>query len=138
MKNYKYLLLFLITSSFTGLAQNKTVSPQPLIVNVLIDVNKNIYIEETLTPKDELVRNIQKIIRNTPANKHEGVTYRIFADGSLQHGTIMDVNLLLLDAYQPIKTSTEKYLLDLKANNLDGPNWVKQLNKLDLKASRIN
>jgi len=138
MKNYKYLLLFLITSSFSGLAQNKTVSPQPIIVNVLIDVNKNIYIEETLTPKDELIRSIQKFIRNTPANKHEGVIYRIFDDGSLQHGTIIDVGLLLREAYQPIKTKTEKYLLDLKENNIDGPGWTKQLNTLNLKAIKVN
>ncbi|WP_010227568.1 biopolymer transporter ExbD/TolR [Gillisia marina] len=138
MKNYKYLLLFLVLTSFSIVAQNKTNSPKSLIVNVLIDVNKNIYIEEMLTQKDQIGPNIKKLISTKPANKYEGVTYRIFADGSLQHGTIMDVNTLLLKGYQPIQTKTEKYLLDLKANNLDGPDWVDQLNKLDLKASRIN
>jgi len=138
MKNYKFLLLFLFASSVTGFAQNNKAIKNPLIVNVLIDASKNIYIEENLTPKEEIVQSIQKIIRNTPANKFEGVTYRIFADGSLKHGTIMDIDQLLLEAYQPIKTKTEKYLLDLKANNVDGPNWMNQLNKLDLKASRIN
>ena len=138
MKDYKFVLLFLIASSFTGIAQNKSTSPQPLIINVLIDANKNIYVEENLTQKDEIIRSIQKIIRRTPANKYEGVTYRIFADGSLQHGTIMDVNQLLLDAYQPIKTRINKYLLDTKANKLDSPDWLKQLNKLDLKAIKVN
>jgi len=138
MKNYKFLLLFLFASSITGFAQNNKAIVNPLIVNVLIDVNKKIYVEENLTPKGEILQNIQKIIRNTPANKYEGVIYRIFADGSLKHGTIMDVNQLLLKAYQPIKTRTEKYLLDTKTNNLDGSNWVKQLNKLDLKAIKVN
>lgn len=98
----------------------------------------NIYIKENLTPKEDIVQSIQKIINLTPANKHEGVTYRIFADGSLQHGTIMDVNQLLFDSYQPIKTSVDKYLLDTKKNNLDSSDWVEELNKLDLKAIKIN
>ncbi len=138
MRNYKYLLLFLVLTSFSGVAQNNANSSKSLIVNILIDANKNIYIEETLTPKDQVVQNIQKLISKKPTNKYEGVTYRIFADGSLQHGTIMDVNALLLQGYQPMRTNTEKYLLDLKTNNLDGPDWVDQLNKLDLKASKMN
>tara|TARA_R100000935_G_scaffold45043_1_gene68106 strand:- start:8695 stop:9093 length:399 start_codon:yes stop_codon:yes gene_type:complete len=132
MKNYKFLLLLIFTFSITGFAQNKKATSKQLSVNVLIDANKNIYVEKNLTPIGDIVKSIQKIIRNTPANKYEGVTYRIYADGSLQHGTIMDINQLLLEAYQPINTKIEKYLLDTKANNLDGSNWVKQLNKLDL------
>ncbi|TVZ26493.1 hypothetical protein JM83_1452 [Gillisia sp. Hel_I_86] len=73
-----------------------------------------------------------------PAYKYEGVAYRIFADGGLQRGTIMDVNTLLLDAYQPIETSVEKYLLATKVYNLDRSDWVKQLNKLDLSAIKVN
>lgn len=138
MKNYKFLLLFLLATTLSGFAQNKSSSKKSLVINVLIDKNKNIYIEENLTLKEDIVLGIQKIIRNTPANKYEGVIYRIFADGSLQHGTIMDVDQLLLEAYQPIKTKTEKYLLDLKESDLDGPDWTKQLNKLNFKAIKVN
>ncbi|CAM4198219.1 hypothetical protein [Gillisia hiemivivida] len=138
MKTYKYFLLFLIMISFSGYAQNKNIAHKPLIINILIDAEKNVYIEEYKTSNEKVIPSIQKIVNNTPSNKHEGVIYRIFADGSLQHGVIMDVDQLLLEAYQPIKTKTEKYLLDLKENDLDGPDWTKKLNKLDLKASRIN
>lgn len=136
MKNYKFFLLFLIATSFSGLAQIKT--PQPLIINVLIDLDSNIYIEENITAKNLVGSSIQNIVKKSPAFKYEGVIYRIFADGNLQHGTIMDVDNLLIDAYKPINTKIEKYLLDTKANNLDDPKWMKQLNKLDLKAFLIN
>ena len=138
MKPNKYFLLFLIMISYSGNAQNKKISPKPLIINVLIDAEKNVYIEENKTSNENVIHSIQRIVNNTPANKYEGVIYMLFADGSLQHGTIMDVNQLLLKAYQPVKTKTEKYLLDLKESNIDGPDWTKKLNKLDIKASRIN
>lgn len=136
MKKYKFLLLILFSTSFTGFAQTKT--PQPLIINVLLDVDSNIYIEENKTDKNSIRSNVQKIVKNSPAFKYEGVIYRIFADGNLSHGTIIDVANLLLEAYKPLNTKIEKYLLDTKANNLDDPNWVQQLNKIDLKASKIN
>jgi len=138
MKSNKYFLLFIILISFSGYAQNKKIAQKYLVINVLIDAEENVYIEENKTSNENVIHGIQKIVNNTPANKHEGVIYRIFADGSLQHGIIMDVDQLLLKAYQPIITKTEKYLLDLKESNIDGPDWTKKLNKLDLKASRIN
>lgn len=138
MKNYKFLLLFLLATTLSGFAQNKSSAKKSLVINVLIDADKKIYIEEYITPKGDITRGIQKIIRTTPSNKYQGVTYRIFADGSLQHGIIMDINQLLLVASQPINTKTEKYLLDLKDNDLDGLDWTKQLKKLDLKAIKVN
>ena len=138
MKNYKFILLLIFATSITGFAQNNPSAQKPLIINILIDGDSTIYVGENLTKKEEVVLNIQEIIRSMPANKYEGVTYRIFADGDLKHGTIMDVDQLLLKAYQPINTKIEKHLLDTKANNLDGPNWIKQLNKLNLKAIKVN
>ena len=55
MKTNKFLLLFLVFLSFSGFAQNKTTDLKPLIINVLIDENMNIYIEENLTPKEDII-----------------------------------------------------------------------------------
>ena len=118
MKLNKLLLILLISACFSSFAQSNEKLPKNLIVNILIDANNKIYIEETLTKKVEIDQTIKKLVRNTTANKYEGVTYRIFADGSSRHGIIMDVDQLLLKAYQPIRTKTEKYLLDLKVNRL--------------------
>lgn len=138
MNNYTLIFFLLFTSTFSVVAQNKSVAPQSLIINVLIDAKSNVYIEETQSSQNSIKSNVQKIVDNSPAFKYEGVTYRIFADGSLQHGTIMDVSQLLLNTYKPLQTSVEKYLLDTKANNLDGPDWVQQLNSFDLKDFKIN
>lgn len=112
-------------------AQKQEIQPV-YYINVLVDADHNIYIQEKKISFDEVAKEVRGIVYNISASKYQGVVYRIYADESLKMGNIIDLGAELIRGYDPIKV--ERYLLNLERNNIDGSNYIKKLERLDLKA----
>ena len=126
-----FTILFLMTGILPVTAQKQEIQPV-YYINVLVDSDHNIYIQEKKISFDEVAKEVRGIVYNISASKYQGVVYRIYADESLKMGNIIDLGAELIRGYDPIKV--ERYLLNLERNNIDGSNYIKKLERLDLKA----
>lgn len=126
-----FTILFLMTGILPVTAQKQEIQPV-YYINVLVDADHNIYIQEKKISFDEVAKEVRGIVYNISASKYQGVVYRIYADESLKMGNIIDLGAELIRGYDPIKV--ERYLLNLERNNIDGSNYIKKLERLDLKA----
>lgn len=126
-----FTILFLMTGILPVTAQKQEIQPV-YYINVLVDSDHNIYIQEKKISFDEVAKEVRGIVYNISASKYQGVVYRIYADESLKMGNIIDLGAELIRGYDPIKV--ERYLLNLERNKIDGSNYIKKLERLDLKA----
>src|SRR5690606_36995173 len=126
-----FTILFLMTGILPVTAQKQEIQPV-YYINVLVDADHNIYIQEKKISFDEVAKKVRGIVYNISASKYQGVVYRIYADESLKMGNIIDLGAELIRGYDPIKV--ERYLLNLERNNIDGSNYIKKVERLDLKA----
>lgn len=128
----KVLVLFLaLTVTATTIAQTPT---STYYVDVLIDANKNIYFDGSKVSLEAVPKMTRSKIDQLKFVEGKGITYRIFADGKLDLGYIMDVNSLMIKGFSQPELFTRRYLLKTSEIPLDKSNWIEQLNKLDLKA----
>lgn len=115
-----------------GSSQNQEPSQtQPFYINVFISPDKTIYVETEKTAFEDVEKKISDILRNRPFKIDQRVVYRIFADGSLKHGFIMDVNQEMLSGNEE-NVQTVKYLLDSVKLNIDGQNWFESIDLKEL------
>ncbi|WP_435136087.1 hypothetical protein [Formosa sp. A9] len=84
-----------------------------------------------LITMDNIAEEVRTLIYNHPFSVDEHVTYRVYADKHLDLGYIMDTEQKLLKGYS-YKVKRERYLLETVNTNIDGPNWLKALEGLDL------
>jgi len=133
MKRLRIIItaLFLMTGILTIKAQEQEVQPV-YFINVLVDADHNIYVQEKKISFDEVTKEVRSIVYNISASKYQGVVYRIYGDASLKMGNIIDLGAELIRGYDPIKV--ERYLLNLQENEINGSNYIKKLERLDLKA----
>lgn len=120
-----------IAASATATAQN---SNSNYYIDVLIDADKNIYFEDTKVGMGAVSKMTRIKVDELKFVEGKGVTYRIFADGSLPLGVIMDVDRRMHKGFSEPNLATRRYLLKTNEVPEDKSNWVEQLNKLDLKA----
>lgn len=112
--------------SFNLKAQTVKQSKSPIFVNVYINEHKDIRLESDLVDFEEVSKEVKKRIYDHHYDIDQNVIYRIFADGNLKLGYIMDVERKMFDAHSQ-NTKRERYLLNSAEMEIDGPNWFKKL-----------
>lgn len=103
-------------------------------IDVLIDADKNIYFDDSKVSMEEVSKTTRSKVDNLKFIEDKKITYRIFADGKLPLGIIMDVGRMMHLGFNQPNLATRRYLLETSEVPVDKSNWVDQLNKLDLKA----
>ncbi|HSI70056.1 MAG TPA: hypothetical protein VK941_07475 [Gillisia sp.] len=124
-------LFVVLTATATATAQNIN---STYYIDVLIDASENIYFEDTKVGIEAVAPMTRSKVDKLKFVEGKGITYRIFADGSLPLGVIMDVNRRMQLGFSQPGLSTRRYLLKTSEVPADKSNWIEQLNKLDLKA----
>lgn len=128
----RILLIFIaLTANATIVAQQ---SNSTYYIDVLIDGDRNIYFEDTKVSMDAVPKMTRSKVDKLKFVEGKGITYRIFADGNLPLGVIMDVGNMMNKGFNQPNLPTRRYLLKTEEIPLDKSNWIDQLNKLDLKA----
>ena len=121
-----FFSLFLIAN--TGLSQ------EAFEINVFVDADKNIYLEEQKLSMSQLLEETKALVYKQPAVKYNRLVYNIYADKTLKHGFIMDINHQLLRAVEGLKSKTNKYLLEYNNLDLDEAAWQLEIKSLKLDA----
>lgn len=103
-------------------------------IDVLIDAEKNIYFENTKVSLDAVPQMTRSKVNELKFVEGKGITYRIFADGNLELGDIMDVEQQMRKGFSQPNLRMRRYLLKTSEIPMDKSNWIDQLNKLNLKA----
>lgn len=127
--SFSFVFLFLFSAISDARAQQEK---PPLFIHVLVDADKQIYVQNRKVKFEEIAGTVKKIVYSQPASKYEGVVYRIFGDESLRLGFIMDVGNELREGF--LLGRVQRFLLKLEEKEIDGNNYIKKLEKLDLKA----
>jgi hypothetical protein len=122
-------LFIALTATAIAPAQNYNAT---YYIDVLIDADENIYFEDTKVGMENVGKMTRSKVDKLQYVEGKGITYRIFADGSLPLGVIMDVNRRMNQGFSGLRT--KRYLLKTTEVPADKSNWIEQLNKLDLKA----
>ena len=124
----KKMLLFsaIALLSLNLKAQTIEQSNSNIYVNVFINKNEDIRIESDLVDFDDVSKEVKKRISDHSFEIDKNVIYRVFADGTLKLGYIMDVERKMFDAYNQ-NAKRERYLLNSVEMEIDGPNWLKKL-----------
>ena len=126
---FKITVLFLIL--FVSIS---AVAQEAFEINVLVDADKNIYLEEQKLSMSELLEETKALVYKQPAVKYNRLVFNIYADKNLKHGFIMDINHQLLRAVDGLKSKTNKYLLEYKNLDLDEAEWQLEIKSLKLDA----
>ena len=135
MKNILVLLTFALIS-LNGLSQTSAKMTSTFYVNVLINANKEIRVENNLVAFEDISEEVKKIIYNHSFKLDEGIAYRIYADKNLPLGYIMDVEQEMFEGYTNDKTWRERHLLETVEMDIDGSNWLKKLDGLNLERTK--
>lgn len=130
MKKLLILTLLVLTSN-QFFAQTSTKNNSTFYVDVFINKDKDIRLENGLVSFDNVGKEVKKIIYDHPYKQDETVIYRVFADENLQLGYIMDVEQKMFQAYNQ-NTRRERYLLATVEMKIDGSNWHKKIEGLEL------
>jgi hypothetical protein len=126
-----FFVLILLNASAIATAQNFNSS---FYIDVLIDAEENIYFEETKVGMEAVTQMTRSKVEQLKFVEGKGITYRIYGDGSLPLGVIMDVGRKMRQGFSQPGLITRRYLLETSEVPADKSNWIEQLNKLDLKA----
>ena len=117
--------MVLVLSSINIYSQSKNKVNEE-IISVYISINKEVWIENKKTPFSGIKKEIESIIKNRALMFDPKSTYRVFADGNLMLGFIIDIENELLSVYnQDVKR--ERYLISTVDINLDEKNWFQDL-----------
>ncbi|MFD1095569.1 hypothetical protein [Salegentibacter chungangensis] len=129
------IIIFIILSlfSFFGIAQQPDPEGTDHYIQVFINTDGEIWLERDLVKIDEIKKQVDKIIRQIPFRPDRKLIFRIFADENLSLGFIQNVENEMLKAYSD-NVMRERYLLDSRQMNLDGPGWLQNINFKELKA----
>lgn len=127
-----------ILTLFVVLTVTATVTAQNInstyYIDVLIDANENIYFEDTKVGMEAVSKMTRSKVDKLKFVEDKGITYRIFADGNLPLGVIMDIDRRMHRGFSQPGLGSKRYLLKTSEVPVDKSNWIEQLNKLDLKA----
>lgn len=124
-------LLFILALPLSTTAQG---SISTYYIDVLIDADKNIYFEDSKVTMEEVSKTTRNKVDKLKFVEGKGITYRIFADGDLPLGVIMDLDRRMHLGFTQPNLPTRRYLLKTAEVPQDKTNWIDQLNNLDLKA----
>ena len=131
----KFLLLSLtILIGSQIFAQKTSNENSEFYINVLINANKEVFVESEKTDFGNITNEIKEIISKHPFKVDEKLIYRIFGDENLKLGYIMDVNKQMNNAYYE-NIQTQKYLLNTLEFNVDGKNWFESKKIKELKGN---
>lgn len=124
-------LFVVLTATATVTAQNFN---STYYIDILIDADENIYFDDTKLGMEAVAQMTRSKVDKLKFVEGKGITYRIFADGSLPLGVIMDVDRRMHQGFSQPGLGSRRYLLKTSEVPADKSNWIEQLNKLDLKA----
>lgn len=131
-------ILTLIALTIFGLksiAQPSEPKIATFYVNVFINESKEIRVENDLVAYENVSEEVKRKVYNHSFKMNENIVYRIYGDHNLMLGYIMDVEQEMFKGYSQ-NVRRERYLLETVEMEIDGPNWLKKIEGLNLERSK--